>query len=272
MIRDKRFLIITLSLCLSGMALFHFLPFMNSLLGTVFSFNQQSGFSFSFGKYAAVFRNEAFRLALGNTILFTLAAVATVNFFSFAIALLLSLMKARPRSLYVLLLPLAVPAIATNAVWGNILDEIGSSMLYGNEAIISMLVLFIWKYLGFHALIYLSGLRSIPKEHMEAAELDGAGALKRTFYIAVPDMTSFFVFNLIFSVIHSFKIFRDIYLLFGNYPPQNVYLLQHFIQNNFYNLNYDHVRTAAYLFFTIIVLFLLPLLHKERKDASHHET
>jgi len=106
-------------------------------------------------------------------------------------------------------------------------------------------------------LVY-SGLNSIPKDYYDAASMTVPAVSNVYKYNAsalVP--TIFFVF--IISIINSFKVFREAYLLCGNYPPLNMYMLQHFMNNNFNNLNYQRLSTASLLMelFIVAIVFLM---------------
>src|SRR5690606_13663667 len=107
-------------------------------------------------------------------------------------------------------------------------------------------LVYVWKNCGYNMVLFLAGLGNIPKEYYEAAYIDGAGPFTCLIKITLPYMvpTSFFV--LIISIINSFKVFREVYLLAGKYPYQDIYLLQHFMNNNFFNLSYQKLTTAAF--------------------------
>jgi multiple sugar transport system permease protein len=109
------------------------------------------------------------------------------------------------------------------------------------------------------------GLNSIPREYYESAEIDGAGKFICFRYITLPFLvpTGFFVF--IISIINSFKVFREAFLLGGSYPHFDLYMLQHFINNNFSNLNYQRLSTAAFLMLVIIVALTVILYRAENR-------
>ncbi len=257
-IKDKKFLIISLAICLSGIIIFYLLPFIMGFLQT-FIADGQKNIILNFDKYIKTFKNESFKIALKNTVIFTLTSVASVNLLSFGSAFILNKLPGKGIYIYGLILPLSIPVIASVSSWKYIIESISANLLYSKYTIIIIIAVYIWRYMGFHMLIYLSGIRSVPKSQIESAVLDGASKFQCLRFIIIPEITSFTVFNLIFSVIHSFKIFRDIYMLFGNYPPENAYLLQHFIQNNFKNLNYDFVLCGSYIFAIAIFVIFVPL-------------
>jgi len=67
------------------------------------------------------------------------------------------------------------------------------------------------------------------------------------------------------SIINSFKVFREVYLLMGAYPHESVYMLQHFMNNNFFSLNYQRLTTATTLLALTMAALTFILLKLERK-------
>lgn len=114
-------------------------------------------------------------------------------------------------------------------------------------------------------IIFLGGLNTIPKSVYESAMLDGAGRWASFRKITMPMLfpTTFFV--IIMSIINSFKIFKEAYLLGGAYPPETAYLLQHYMNNQFERLNYTRLTTAACLFALIIYGITLLLFRIEKR-------
>ena len=95
-------------------------------------------------------------------------------------------------------------------------------------------------------------------------DMDGCSRVRSFFKITLPllSYTIFFVF--IIAVINSLRVYREAYLIFGQYPSSNIYMLQHFMNNNFSNLNYQILSTASVLVF-IFVAMVLGLLFKLQK-------
>jgi multiple sugar transport system permease protein len=114
--------------------------------------------------------------------------------------------------------------------------------------------------------VYFAGLRAIPQEFFEQAALDGARKTQILFKIALPLLTPSILFNVIMAVIGVFRLFRESYLLQGAYPDTSVYMLQNFMNNNFYALNYNRLAAASVLFFILLgaglVLMLRFLRHR----------
>lgn len=119
--------------------------------------------------------------------------------------------------------------------------------------------------------LFLTGLNAIPKECEEAARLDGAGKWKYFRYIQCPLLVPSFLFVFVMSVINSFKCYREAYLLGGRYPDNSIYMLQHFMNNNFETLNYQRLSVAAILVFLIIFLMVILLFagkYRSEQDGT----
>ena len=124
---------------------------------------------------------------------------------------------------------------------------------------IIIVFLFLWKNLGLNIILFLSALNNIPKEVIESSMMDGAGAVKRFFSIRLYYLGPTVFFVAIMSLINSFKIFREVYLLTGDYPYDKLYTLQHFMNNMFNSLDYQKLSAAA-LLMAVVMIVLIALL------------
>lgn len=91
--------------------------------------------------------------------------------------------------------------------------------------------------------------------------MDGAGTWKRFFYITLPNIRSMAFTIVILSFLNSFKVFREAYLVAGNYPQKQIYLLQHVFNNWFADLSIDKMTAGSVLLCCVLTAFVL-LLHK----------
>jgi multiple sugar transport system permease protein len=115
--------------------------------------------------------------------------------------------------------------------------------------------------------LFLAGLGNIPKDYYEAAWMDNASSLQVFRHITLPCLLPTGILALIMSIINSFKIFREIYLITGSYPNEDIYTLQHFMNNMFASLNYPRLTSATVILVFIIALFTQFLLRLERRTA-----
>ncbi len=102
---------------------------------------------------------------------------------------------------------------------------------------------------------------------MKRQQWMGRTARNKLFSITLPLIVPYLFFILIMSVINSFKSFREAYILCGDHPNASIYMLQHFMNNNFENLNYLRLSTAAILVFLVIFILGLSILPLSQKGG-----
>ena len=124
-----------------------------------------------------------------------------------------------------------------------------------------IIILFLWKNLGYNMILFMAALNNIPKELLEVADVEGASAAHKFFNIKLRYLSPTVLFVTILSIINSFKVFREIYLLTGNYPYEGLYMLQHFMNNTFAQPDYQKMSSAAVLL-AIVMVALIALLFK----------
>lgn len=101
----------------------------------------------------------------------------------------------------------------------------------------------------------------IPKEYYEYASLHGAGKWQSFYYITCPILFPVILFTLILSIMNAFKCYREAFLLGGTHPDNSIYFLQHFMNNNLQNLNYQKKVSASATIITVFILFLSGLIY-----------
>lgn len=270
---------------LVGCLLFYIVPFVLILR---FSFLRGSGRTAQFvglENYVQVMGNEAFALAFGNSMRFLAVGVPLIMALSYCIALLLQHQANRHKLLKsVFLFPYIMPVAGTvllvellfsrGGLADGLLTALGlpvQEWLSGVHAFWIMMLLYLWKSTGYSAILLLAGLVTIPREQYEAAELDGASAVQKFRYITTPQMWYSVFFATIFSVINAFKCFREIFLIGGKHPNDALYMLQHFINNSFGNLNYSKVAVASVLLLVVIVVFFGVFYAFVRRKEAYRE-
>ncbi|MDE6672219.1 MAG: sugar ABC transporter permease [Ruminococcus sp.] len=236
--------------------------------------------------YKAILHNTSFRIASKNTALFSVIAIPLAIIIPLWLAILLERnipCKSIFRTFF--LSPLMTPTASVVLVWqvmfhnhgtvNQIIEKFGGnpvdwlSSKYGFYVIILM---FLWKNIGYNMILFMSAIGGIPKDILEVAELEGASKAYQFFHIKLRYLSPTILFVLILSLISSFKIFREIYLLVGNYPIDRLYMLQHFMNNTFEKFNYQKLSTAAVLFSLVMIVVIAILLITEHffgKDVEN---
>jgi len=267
--------------CLIGLGVFFVVPFLISIR---LSFCDTPG-SFRFGglrQYNDLFKSEAFLLACKNTLLFIAVGLPVMLLISFIKALLMrELFQGRAEGRGVLftvsLLPMVLPSSLVILLLRLLLDKNGLiNTALGNQIefyrapyIFWVFVfLYIWRNIPYSMVIFFAGMRAIPQEFFEQAALDGARKDQVLAKIALPLLLPSILFNVIMAVMGVFRLFREFYLLQGAYPDSSVYMLQNFMNNNFYALNYNRLSAASVLFFILLGAGLVLMLRFLRnRDA-----
>lgn len=270
---------------LAGVVTFFFLPLV-MLLFTSFQKSSTNTQFIGFKNYERVLTNEAFVSASKNTLTFALLSVPLAVGLSLLMALLLnSGLPGKSVFRSILLNPMMVPVASVVLIWqvffsynGVINGWFGEwfgmgkiDWLKSSHAQVVILILFIWKNLGYNMVLFLAALNNIPSEILESAMMDGAGAFKRFFAIKLHYLSPTIFFVAIMSLISSFKIFREVYLLTGDYPYDNLYMLQHFMNNAFTHLDYSKLSAGAIVMCIVMVIIVGILFFAESKFDSDVE-
>jgi multiple sugar transport system permease protein len=117
----------------------------------------------------------------------------------------------------------------------------------------------------------MAALSNIPRELLEVAEVEGAGALYKLFAVKLRYLSPTLLFVVILSLINSFKVFREVYLLTGDYPYEGLYMLQHFMNNTFRSLDYQKLASAAVVMAIVIGLIIAALFMAENRFGKDVE-
>lgn len=248
---------------LIGVCVFVLIPFADSVRRSFCT--AVTGKFVGIQNYKVIFGNEAFMLAVKNTVLFTAACLPiliTVSFFlSFALCKLkyIRLIKSA------LLFPLAVPTATLVMVWqilfhdagyiNRIITECGGTEIHFLTTSAAFWVLvgsYVWKNLGYTVLLWVTGMMSISTSLTEAAKVDGANEWQCLIHMILPNLKPTLYTITIISFLNSFKVFREAYLVAGSYPHDSMYLLQHLFNNWFVGMELDKMAAAAVCVFTVI--------------------
>ena len=270
----------------AGVMLFFIVPFI-MLIQMSFQKSATNSDFVGIENYKTVLTNEAFITASGNTALFTAVTVPCAIVISLLLALVLNTQlpgKSTFRSF--LLTPMMVPVASIVLIWQVFFSYNGvlngwTYQLFGLDRIDWMkddngqaliMLLFLWKNLGLNIILFLSALNNIPQEVIESSQMDGCGALRRFFSIRLHYLGPTIFFVGIMSLINSFKIFREVYLLTGNYPYDKLYTLQHFMNNKFTHLDYTQLSCAAVILsIAMMVIVGILFLIESRIDSGVEE-
>jgi len=266
---------------IAGFLLFFLIPFFIVLFYS-FIDNPINKEFVMFDNYISLLRNHAFMLSLKNTLIFSVIAVPLAVIIPLILALFLE-SNIPGKSIFrtALISPLVVPVASVILIWQVVfhyngvinvfLNSIGIDAVDWFKSDFSRLVvvlLFLWKNTGYNMILFMAGLANIPIDVKEAALIDGVGPVRRFFRIKLNYMSSSIFFVTILSLINSFKVFREVYLLTGDYPYEGLYMLQHYINNTFRTLDYQKLSAAAVIICIIITAIIALLFYIDNKLGS----
>lgn len=255
-----------------GVLLFFFIPFGVVVYYSMIDNPVRKNFVL-FDNFIALMSNKAFQMAVANTLKFTLVSVPLAVILSLLMACMLDksiLFKSQFRSFF--LTPMMVPVASVvlvfqvifnqNGVLNEFLSVFGQDKIdwfKSDYAMVIVVILFLWKNLGYNMILFMAGLAAVPQEVMDAAKMDGAGDFQMFVHLKLKYLSPTIFFVTIFSIINSFKVFREVYLLTGDYPYESLYMLQHFMNNAFQSLNYQRLSAAAIVMslFMIVIIGIL---------------
>ncbi|MCM3628191.1 sugar ABC transporter permease [Paenibacillus glycanilyticus] len=264
-----------------GFSIFYLIPF---AMGVRYSLmNRSNGGSFvGLANYKELLASDSFLKAAKNTFLFTSVSVPITIALSLLLALLLNqsiYFRNWLRTAYVL--PLVLPVTSVVLIWQVLFDWNGAVNSWLHELGVSRIdwmksewargvlsIVYAWKNIGYNIILFLAGLQNIPKDYYETAELEGAGAIRKFTRITLVYLTPKMFFVVLMGLISSFRIFRETYLIAGDYPHDSIYMLQHYMNNMFLSLDIQKLTSAAVIMVICLIVLVTGMFTLERRFTS----
>jgi multiple sugar transport system permease protein len=144
--------------------------------------------------------------------------------------------------------------------------EGGSWIGNPGTALYTLVVLHVWSF-GSTMIIFLAGLRQVPKEYYEAAAVDGAGAVRRFVHITLPMITPLIFFNLLLSTVNAFQAFTPAYVISGGEGgplDSTLFYTLYLYQRGFANLEMGYASAMAWALVVVLALFTAGLFASAR--------
>jgi ABC-type sugar transport system permease subunit len=271
----------------AGFLIFVLIPVAFSL---VLSFMKWDGFNpmvfNGLANFRAIFRESVFRESLGRTFAYTIACVVFTMFASLALAVLLNKkIKAKGFFRSVIFFPYVASVVSIAVVWRLIfMKEMGplneflrfigiaeppgwfASTAWALPAII---IVAVWKFMGYYMIVYLAALQDIPRELREAASIDGATGFQFFRRITLPMLAPATFFVVLMLTINSFKSFDLIFALTEGGPGTSTTLISNYIYNKaFISFNYGQTSAAAMILFIIVGIITFIQFRVEKKISA----
>jgi multiple sugar transport system permease protein len=227
--------------------------------------------------YVQLVGDENFQLALKNTTIYSLSAVVLSAAVTLPLALFLA-RRSRWSAFYqtVYFLPVITPMVPMAIAWKWIYDYNYGILNYGLSligigavpwltdpqiALWALIIMAVWKMIGYNLIIFLVGIRNIPAMYLEAASLDGASSIQRFWHVTLPMLRPILLYVLVTSTINAFNVFTQVYVMtLGSQsaPGQAVRVLVFDIyQNGFQYFHMGYASAEAMMLTFIVLLFTL---------------
>ncbi len=287
-----------LPLALPALILFTAVILLPFLMGVFYSFTAWRGTYFAGGSFADsfvgisnyinAFKNPRFTDAFVYTIKFTVVAVVVINVVSLSLALLITKVS-RFAGAYrtIFFLPNLLGGLALGFIWQFIFQNVFSGILFGSEgfiyipfltnmlqdntkALFALVMLVTWQMAGYMMIIYITGLNNIPKDLYEAADIDGAGAVRRFKVITLPMLMPAITIVFFLTLANCFKLLdQNVALTDGNFGTRLLAMQILRTTRDTSPPDYGMAQAQAVIFFVLIAaVTLLQLYLTKRKEIE----
>lgn len=255
---------------------FTFSPF---VYGFFISLNQWDGFSdmkfVGLSNYIGIFKDELFFGALSHNILFAVGTVVGKVVLALIIALLLN-RKFKGVTFFrgVFFTPMVISFVAIGILWQRIYDPIlglldailinthiiSQPILWladPNIALWSLVMVDIWKWVGYHIVLNLAGLQTISEDLYESSNIDGATKWQQLRYITLPQLKPITLLNITISFMGAFSVFDLVYVMTNGGPYHSTNVLMTYMYDITFggsDSNFGYGSSVAYILYAIILI------------------
>lgn len=255
--------------------IFFFIPFFQTI-GLSFLDYSNNIYRASFAglqNYVAILHNPVFYKVMLNTIIYLVVAVPVLAIIPLFLAILIN-QKIKGITLYKILiyLPVIVSIVVAAIAFKWLYAEQGILNYLLNVfhihsigwltdpkyAIYSVIIVTIWKGIGYYMMIYLAALMSVPKELYEACDIDGAGFFTKHLNVTIPHIMPTIALVTTISSISAMKIFAEIYVMTKGGPLNSTKTIVYYIyEKAFENLDLGYASAMAVILLVIVMAFSL---------------
>jgi multiple sugar transport system permease protein len=268
------------ALILLGIFIIYPIAYLFFLSFTAGSFTSTGTYWVGLRNYWRLLLNPDFWQVIGNTVYFTIATVIPSLIIPLGLAALLNqnmALRGVIRTAYFLPSIISLVAAGLGFRWlfqtegpvNGLLNGIGIPPIpwLGDTfwAMPVLIILSIWKQLGFNMVVFLAGLQAIPPSRYEAAELDGANAWQQFWHITLPGLRPTLIFAIVTTVIFTLRSFEQVYVVTGGGPLNSTNLLVYYIyQEAFGQFDFGYAAAAA----TVLLAVTLMLVYLQLRTWS----
>lgn len=269
------------ALLLIGVFVVYPIGYLGALSFTQGSFTRSGVYGVGWQNYVRLALNADFWQVLGNTAYFTLATVLPSLVLPLGLAVLLNRAVALRdvlRTAYFIPSITSLVAVGLGFRWlfqndgpaNQLLVWVGIAPIAwlgsATWAMPVIIVLSIWKQIGFNMVVFLAGLQTIPQSRYEAAELDGAGAWQQFWHITLPGLRPTLVFATVTTAIFTLRSFEQPYVMTGGGPLNSTNLLVFYIyQEAFGQFDFGYAAAAATVLLAVAFVLVFVQLRLSRE-------
>ncbi len=238
--------------------------------------------------YQRLLEDDAFHTALVNTIQFTALAVMVTLLLALLIAILLrSIEHVSGLFEIIFYIPVVTPWVPASVIWKWIYDPMYGLLNYGlsifgirkqgwlqdpNLIIYAIVIVAVWKMLGYYIIVFSVGLKNIPSTYLEAAEIDGATPWNRLWYIVFPLLRPIILFAVVMSTITFFNVFSPVYVLTASAQGAPAYDLKVVVGEiyrnafQYYRMGYAGAQSVVLLMLVMTLIIIQFLVFREDEE------
>lgn len=295
---------------LAILGMFSFYPVVKSVIISFYDWHllRKEQYFIGFENYQKLLSDRNFLLAISNTFRYVIGFVPISICLALIIAVLLN-NKIRWRGALRLayFLPWVTSSVAISMVWRWIynqhygllnmalanlawfVNKVVELVTFGSVAqvwqfsninwlmeprwtIINIVIISVWKSIGYYVVIFLAGLQNVPGELYEAAEVDGANSWQSFWKITLPLISPTTFFISIIAIIGAFKMFTEIYVLYTGSPgplSSGLTIVYYVYRNAFERYRMGYASAAAYILFAIIFVFTLIQMYASKRRVHY---
>ena len=296
-LRDKKAVFLFL---FPSFILFTFIVIIPIFMSAYYSLTEWRGIGertfVGFANYARLFADELFRNASRNTLIIVVTSVFIQLPLAMLLALVLAKLVKKPGFfLTVYFIPVVLSAVVVGQLWMRIynhqygllnmflraigLESLGSTVWLGNidTVFIAVLVVILWQHVGYHMLLFYSGIRSISSEIFEAAKIDGASFWRTSISITIPMIKPIILVSMTFAVVGSMKVYDLVRVLTTDGGPgrasdviSTLMVRTMIFPGNSYG--YGSAMAIVLIVMCISLYFLLAYLFRDREDSTRERS
>ncbi len=235
--------------------------------------------------FQTMLRDQRVINSFWRTIHFTFISVVLINLFAFILAIMFGNREIRGKNFFqsLIFLPVVLSIVAVGVVWEYMYQSTGLISIIGRRlfgvtipwltntvaAPYAIIIVYVWKSIGYYMIIYIAGLLDIPSSLFEASRIDGAGFWSRLFFITIPSLKNTFTLSIVSCLIFTFGSFTVQYVITKGGPSRSTEILALLVYKEAFEFNkFGYSGAISVLFFLTLLIFSVIQLRLLRSDEQ----